>query len=114
MSNTSSLQQIQKKSSLDAVLISRQFKLNLMADFMRVKYESQKLKHFEIANRLRYSSSTFQRYRNDVNMVSPWRINPNTTNKRTKKAPNTNFDNNSHHETDVERPQVTSNYLKTT
>ena len=32
-----SLQKIQKTSNLDANLISRQYKLNLMADFMKVK-----------------------------------------------------------------------------
>ena len=36
------------------------------------------------------------------------------TNKRTKKASNTNFNNNSHSETDLKRPQRTSNDLKTT
>ena len=45
-------------------------------------------------------------------MLSPYRINPNNTNKQTKKAKNTNFDNNTHHETDVKRPQMTSNDLK--
>ena len=40
-----------------------------MADFLRVKYENPKLKHFEIANQLGYSSSTLQRYRNDINML---------------------------------------------
>ena len=40
MNNSFSLQQIQKTSNLDANLISRQFKLNLMADFIRVKFES--------------------------------------------------------------------------
>ena len=37
MNNTCSLQQIQKTSILDANLIYRQYKLNLMADFMKVK-----------------------------------------------------------------------------
>ena len=40
MNNSFSLQQIQKTSNLDANLISRQNKLNLMADFMKVKYEN--------------------------------------------------------------------------
>ena len=40
MNNSFSLQQIQKTSNLDANLISRQYKLNLMADFMRLKYEN--------------------------------------------------------------------------
>ena len=86
MNNRFSLQQIQKTSNLDANSISRPYKLNLMADFMRVKYEKPKMKQSEIANQLGMSSSTLQRYRNDINMLSPYRINQNNTNKRIKKA----------------------------
>ena len=85
-----------------------------MADFIRVKYESRKLKQSEIANQLGLFSSTLQRYRNDLNMLSPYRINANNTNKRTKKASNTNSNNNSLHEPDVKRPQMTSKDLKMT
>ena len=53
-----------------------------MADFMRIKYEYPKLKQSEIANKLSYSTSTLQRYRNDINMLSLYRIKPNNTNKR--------------------------------
>ena len=45
-------------------------------------------------------------------MLSPYRINPNNTNKRTKKASNGNFDNNSHQQSNVKRPQRTSVDLK--
>ena len=111
MNNSFSVQQIQKTSNLDANLISRQYKLSLMADFMRLKYENPKMKQSEIANQLSLSS-TIQRYRNDINMHSPYKINPNNTSKRTKKVKNTNFDNDSRHEADVKRPQLTSNDLK--
>ena len=79
MNNNFSLQQIQKTSNLDANLISRQYKLNLMADFMKVKYENPRMRQSEIANQLGMSSSTLQRYRNDINMLSPYRISPNNT-----------------------------------
>ena len=107
MNNSFSLQQIQKTSNLDANLISRQYKLNLMADFMKLKYENPRMKQSEIANQLGMSSSTVQRYRNDINMLSPYRINPNNVKKRTKKA---KIDDN----VDLKRPQMTSNDLKTT
>ena len=110
--NTFSLQQIQRTSNLDANLISRQYKLNLMADFMRLKYENPKLRQSEIAGQLGLSSSTLQRYRSDINMLSPYRINPNFTNKRTKKVKNTNFDENTSPNHDNKRPQMTSNDLK--
>ena len=101
MNNSFSLQQIQKTSNLDADLISRQYKLNLMADFMRVKYENPKMKQSQIANQLGLSSCTLQRYRNDINMLSPYRINLNNVTKRPKKA---KIDDNS----DLKRPQMTS------
>ena len=101
MKNSYSSQQISKTGNLDSTSISRQYKLNL-------KYEKPKLKQSEIANQLGYPRSTLQRYRNDLNMVSPHMIQPNYTNKRTKKASNTNFDNNSHSEADVKRPRLTS------
>ena len=114
MNNSFSLQQIQKTSNLDANLISRHYKLNLMADFTRNEYENPKMKQSQIADQLVLSSSTLQRYRNDINMLSPYRINPSNPNKRTKKTLHTNPDNNSHHEPDVKRPRVTSNDLQTT
>ena len=107
MNNSFSLQQIQKTSNLDANLISRQYKLNLMADFMKVKYENPRMKQSEIAEQLGMSSSTLQRYRNDINMLSPYRISPNNFKKRTKKAKIDDIG-------DLKRPQMTSNDLKTT
>ena len=106
MNNSFSLQQIQKTSNLDANLISRQYKLNLMADFMRVKYENPKKKQFEIANQLGMSSSTLQRYGKDINKLSPYRINPNNVKKRSKKPKNDDIG-------DLKRPQMTSNDIKT-
>ena len=106
MNNSFSLQQIQKTSNLDANLISRQYKQNLMADFMKLKYENPRMRQSEIANQLGMSSSTLQRYRNDINMLSPYRTSPNNTKKRSKK---TKIDDNS----DLKRPQMTSNGLNT-
>ena len=80
MNNNFSLQQISRTGNLDANLISRQHKLNLMADFMRIKYENPRMKHSEIANQTNLSSSTLQRYRNDINMPSLYRIQTNNTN----------------------------------
>ena len=86
MNNTFSLQQIQKTSNLDANLISRQYKLNLMADFMRMKYENPKLKQSQVANQLGDSSSALQRYRNEMNRLSAYRIQSINNKKRTKKG----------------------------
>ena len=70
------------------------------------------MKQCQLANEIGLSTSTLQRYRNGINMLSPYRINPNNTNKRTKKASKGDFDNNSHHESNVKRPQMISNELK--
>ena len=79
---------------------------------MRVNYENPKLKQSEIVNQVSCSTSTLQRYRNDIIMLSPYRIQPNNTDKRRKKVKNTNFDNNSHLDYDLERSQMTSNVSK--
>ena len=111
MNNIFSLQQISRTGNLDSNLVSRQYQLNLMTDFMRMKYENPRLKQSEIANQLGYSTSTLQRCRNDINMLSPYRIQSNNSNKRTQKALNTNSDNNSHRDSDVKRPRMTLKQL---
>ena len=55
----------------------------------------------DIANHLNISSSTLQRYRNDINMHSPYKINPNNVEKRSKKAIIDDIG-------DFKRPQMTS------
>ena len=55
-----------------------------MGTFMQIKFVNPKLKQSEIADQL--GSSTLQRYRNDKKMISPYRIQPNITNKRSKKG----------------------------
>ena len=59
-----------------------------------------------ISSQLNMSSSTIQRYRNDINIFSPYRINPNNVKKRSQKD---KIDDNG----DLKRPQLTSNDLKT-
>ena len=111
MNITFSLQRKSKTDSLGSNLISRQLKLNLMAMFLQNKLENPALKKIEIANQLGYSRSTLQRFGNDIKVLSPYRIQPNNANKRTKELSNTNFDKNSHCEHDVKRLQLTSNSL---
>ena len=107
MNNTPSLNEINKTANMDPNLITKHYKLKLMNDFMNVKYQNPKLKQSEIASQLNMSPSTIQRHRNDLNMLSPYRINPNNAKKRPKKA---KIDDNG----DLKRPQMTSNDLKTT
>ena len=107
MNNIPSLNEINETANMDPNLLTRHYKLKLMNDFMYIKYQNPKMKQSEIANNLNMSPSTLQRYRNDINMLSPYRINPNNTKKRTKKAKIDDIG-------DLKRPQMTSNDLKTT
>ena len=112
MNNTPSSSEINKTANMNPNLLTRHYKSKLMNDFMYIKYQNSKIQQSEIANQLNLSSSTLQGYRDDINMLSPYRIQTNNTNKRTKKGKNNNFDSNPHHVTDVKRPQMTSNDLK--
>ena len=105
--NTPSLNEINKNSSMDPNTLTKYYKLKLMNDFMNIKYQNPKMTQSEISSQLNMSSSTIKRYRNDINMLSPYRINPNNTKKRSKKA---KIDDNS----DLKRPQLTPNDLKIT
>ena len=107
MNHTPSLNEISKTANMDPNLLTRHYKLKLMNDFMYMKYQNPKLKQSELANSLNMSSSTIQRYRNDINMLSPYRINPNNVKKRSKKAKIDDIG-------DLKRPQMTSNDVKTT
>ena len=105
MNNTPSLNEINKTANMDPNLLTRHYKLKLMNDFMYIKYQNPKMKQSEIANNLNMSPSTLQRYRNDINMLSPYRINPNNNKKRPKKAKIDDIG-------DLKRLQMTSNDQK--
>ena len=103
--NTPSLNDINKTANMDPNLLTRHYKIKLMNDFMHIKYQNPRLKQSEIANNLNKSSSTLKRYRNDINMLSPYRISPNNVKKQPKKP---KIDDNS----DIKRAQLTSNDLE--
>ena len=75
MNNTFSLEQISKTGNLDANLILRQYKLDLMSRFMEMKSNNPKFTQKQISKELGFSDSTLKRYRNDINMQSPYRYN---------------------------------------
>ena len=107
MNNTPSLNEINKNSAMDPNMLTKYYKLKLMNAFMNINYQTPKMTQSEISSQLNMSSSTIKRYRNDLNMISPYRINPNIAKKRQKKV---KIDDNG----DLKRPQLTSNDLKTT
>ena len=87
---------------MDPNLITRHYRLKLMNNFMNIKYHNPRLKQSEIASQLDMSPSTIQRHRKEINMISPYRINPSNVKKRPKKA---KIDDNG----DLKRPQMASN-----
>ena len=107
MNHTPSLNEINKNSTMDPNMLTKYYKLKLMNDFMNIKYQNPKMTQSEISSQLNMSSSTIKRYRNDINMLSPYRISPNNVKKRTKKAKIDDIG-------DLKRPQLTSNDVKTT
>ena len=107
MNNTPSLNEINKNSTMDPNMLTKYYKLKLMNDFMNIKYQNPRMTQSEISSQLNMSSSTIKRYRNDVNMLSPYRNNPNNVKKRSKKAKIDDIG-------DPKRAQLTSNDLKTT
>ena len=86
MNNTPSLNEINKNSTMDANMLTKYYKLKLMNDFMNIKYQNPKMTQSEISSQLNMSSTTIQRYRNDINMISPYRINQITL-KNDQKTP---------------------------
>ena len=84
MNNTFCLEQVSKTGNLDFNSILRQYKLNLMARFMENKPVNQLLGQNEKAKELGCSISTLQRHRQDINMLSPYRILSNSYRRRQK------------------------------
>ena len=99
--NTPPLNEINKNSAMDPNMLTKYYKLKLMNDFMNIKYQNPKMTQSEISSQLNMSSSTIKRYRNDINMLSPYRINPNNVKKQSKKAKIDDIG-------DLKRPQMTS------
>ena len=122
MNNTFSLEQTSKTGSLDARLILQQHKLDLISWFMKLKSISSKLGQDEITEVIGCSSSTLQRHRQEIKLLSTYRI-PSKNHKRRQKFPKTSLDDKSHREHapgancrrglhDLKRPQMTSKDLK--
>ena len=81
----------------------RQHKIDLRARFREIKSINPKLKQSELAKVLSCSTSTLQRYRYVIYMLSTYRIPPNSHKRRQK------ISNREH---DLERPRMTSEDLK--
>ena len=86
-----------KSRSIEPSDIIRTFKLDRCCDFMEEKYNNPRLTQNEICNRLQLSDRTIRRFRNDINMDSPYRTN-NHKKKKPKQSPDTKTENISKNE----------------
>ena len=93
--NAPSLNEINKTANMDPNLITKHYKLKLMQS--------------EIASQLNISPPTIQRQRKDINLLSPYRINPSNVKKRPKKAKIDNIGDLKN----LKRLQMTSRQLQT-
>ena len=84
-----------------------------MAEFMEIRSNNPKLKQSEDAKLLELLSSTIQRHRREINMLSPYRIQPSSKTNQTRKqrAPKTKIDDLRMTSNDL---KMTSNGIKTT
>ena len=74
-----------KSRSIEPSDIIRTFKLDRCCDFMEEKYNNPRLTQKEICNQLGVTDRTIRRYRDDIKMDSPYRIN-----NHKEKKPNEN------------------------
>ena len=113
MNNTYSPDQMQKTGDLKADLLLRQNKLDKMAKFMQITSNNPILKQPEIAKLLELSSSTVQRYRRKINMLSAYNIplSSKTNHTKKQKTPNKNLNDVMLTSNDL---KMTSNDIKTT
>ena len=77
-----------KSRSIEPSDIIRTFKLDRCCDFMEEKYNNPKLTQKQICNQLGFTDRTIRRYRDDIKMDSPYRIN-NHKKKTPKQKPPT-------------------------
>ena len=77
MNNRFSYDKMIKSRSIEPSDIIRTFKLDRCCDFMEEKYNNPKLTQKEICNQPGVTDRTIRRYRDDIKMDSPYRINNN-------------------------------------
>ena len=82
-----------------------------MARFMEIKAMNPILTQKETANELGYSTSSLQRYKQDISMLSHYRIPPKSHKRKPKEVSNHKHEPEKPQMTpiDLERPQLTSN-----
>ena len=86
-----------KSRSIEPSDLIRTYKLDGCCDFMEEKYNNPKLTQKQICNQLGFTDRTIRRYRDDIKMDSPYRIN-NHKKKTAKQKPSTVTEDHSKNE----------------
>ena len=81
-----------KSRSIEPSDIVRTLKIDRCCDFMEEKYNNPRLTQKEICNQLGFTDRTIRRYKDDIKMDSPYRIN-NNKKKKPKQSPSTITEN---------------------
>ena len=84
MNNRFTIDQLSKSETIDPNSVNRLFKINKMLDFMEIRSNNPRMTQKQICNQLGTSDSTIKRYRNDINMDSPYNRNNYKRKKPTK------------------------------
>ena len=88
MNSRFTIDQLSKSETIDPNSINRLYKINKMLDFMEIRSNNPRMTQKQICNQLGTSDSTIKRYRNDINMDSPY----NRNNYKKKKPKQTTID----------------------
>ena len=97
MNNKFTIDQLSKSEVIDANSINRLYKINTMLDFMEIRSNNRRMTQKQICKELKLSDSTIKRYRNDIDMDSPYNRN-NNKKKKPKQLPDTKIENISKNE----------------
>ena len=93
MNNRFTIDQLSKSETIDPNSINRLYKINKMLDFMEIRSNNPRMTQKQICNQLGTPDSTIKRYRNDINMDSPYNRNK-YKKKKIKKSPDITIENN--------------------
>ena len=75
MSNNFTIDQLTKSQTKDPKSINRLYKINMMLNFVEIKSNNPKMTQNQICKQLGTSDSTIKRYRDDIQMDSPYKRN---------------------------------------
>ena len=86
MNNNFSLHQKSQTGNLDSTLMTREYKLDLMAWLKEIKSMNPKLTQKKIAKEIEYSTSSLKCYTPYISMLSLYRLPPNTHKRKQKNS----------------------------